>query len=85
MLSAIGSYPSMQRTPKECTGSDWYVYRIAQGDNGITGYRRGDLACVRSDVENIVTGLNARRRWANDKPSAKNQRLAAAARRAAAT
>ena len=74
------------RTPKECTGSDRHVYRIAQGHNGITGYRRGDLACVRVEIESIVTALDVRRRWAKYTPSAKSQRLAAAAaRRAAAT
>lgn len=74
------------RTPEGCTGSDWHVYRIAQGENRIRRYRRGDLARVTVDVESIVTALNERRRWGKDKPSAKSQRLAAAAaRRAAAT
>ena len=74
------------RTPKGCTGSDWYAYRIAQGDNGITGYRRGNLARVTVEVESIVTALNARRQWAKEKPSTKRRRLAPpAARRAACT
>jgi hypothetical protein len=55
------------RAPEGCSGSDWHSYRIAQGDNGITGYRRGDLARVTADVETIVTALNGRRRWAKGK------------------
>lgn len=50
--------------PKGCIGSDWHSYRIAQGDNGITGYRRGDLARVKADVETIMSALNGRRYWA---------------------
>jgi hypothetical protein len=55
------------RAPEGCSGSDWHSYRIAQGDNGITGYRRGDLARVTADVETIVTALNGRRHWAKGK------------------
>jgi hypothetical protein len=72
------------RAPEGCTGSDWHVYRIAQGENGITGYRRGDLARVTVEVETIVTALNGRRRWAKDKAASKSQRRAAAAARRAA-
>ena len=72
------------RAPEGCTGGDWHVYRIAQGQNAITGYRRGDLARVTVEVETIVTALNGRRRWAKDK-DAKSQRRAAAAARAAST
>ena len=43
------------RAPEGCAGSDWHIYRIVQGENGITGYRRGELARVRADVEDIVT------------------------------
>jgi hypothetical protein len=55
------------RAPEGCSGSDWHSYRIAQGENGITGYRRGDLARVTADVETIVTALNSRRHWAKGK------------------
>jgi hypothetical protein len=55
------------RAPEGCSGSDWHSYRIAQGDNGITGYRRGDLARVTAEVETIVTALNSRRHWAKRK------------------
>jgi hypothetical protein len=72
------------RAPEGCIGSDWHIYRIAQGENGITGYRRGDLVRIRADVETIVTALNERRQWAKSKASAKNPRRAAAAARRAA-
>jgi hypothetical protein len=42
-------------------GSDWHVYSIAQGPNVITGYRRGTIARVTEDVEQIISGLNERR------------------------
>lgn len=47
--------------PAGSVGRDWHMYRIAQGANMITGYRRGDVASVTLDVEKIVTGLNERR------------------------
>lgn len=72
------------RPPDGCIGSDWHVYRIAQGENGITGYRRGELARVRADVETIITALNGRRQWTKDKVPPKSQRRAAAAARRAA-
>lgn len=73
------------RAPEGCAGNDWHSYRIAQGVNGITGYRRGDLAHVRADVEAIVIALNERRHWTKSKAtSASQRRAAAAARRAAA-
>jgi hypothetical protein len=49
------------RAPSGNAGSDWLMYRIAQGPNVINGYRRGDLASVTTEVEKIVTGLNERR------------------------
>jgi hypothetical protein len=70
--------------PEGCSGRDWYVYRIAQGENGITGYRRGSRAAVDAEVQTIVTALNERRDWAKSKEEAKAQRGAAAARRRAA-
>jgi hypothetical protein len=72
------------RAPEGCAGKDWHVYRIAQGENGITGYRRGDLAGVRVEVEAIVTALNGRRQWAKSKETSKNHRRTATARRVAA-
>ena len=71
--------------PEGCAGRDWFVYRITQGDNAITGYRRGSREKVSADVETIVTALNGRRQWANSKTDSKaNLRAAAAARRKSA-
>ena len=61
--------------PEGCSGADWFVYRIADGVNGITGYRCGTRAGVRADVETIVAGLNDRR--SRIKPSSRAQRRAA--------
>ena len=47
--------------PSGSAGREWLKYRIVQGVNVITGYRRGDLEKVTADVEKIVTGLNERR------------------------
>jgi hypothetical protein len=49
------------RAPSGNAGSDWLMYRIAQGPNVINGYRRGDMASVTTEVEKIVVGLNERR------------------------
>jgi hypothetical protein len=68
------------RTPEGCVGSDWHEYRIAQGENGITGYRRGDRARVSADVEAIVSGLNERRQWAERKAASKTRSRRAVAR-----
>jgi len=74
------------RAPEGCAGSDWHIYRIAQGRNAITGYRRGDLVRVTAEVETIVTALNGRRQWTKNKAlSTQERRAAAAARRAADT
>lgn len=67
------------RAPEDCVGSDWHRYRIAQGENGITGYRCGDLARVTAEVEAIVTALNERREWRKSKAPSKSQRRVAAA------
>jgi hypothetical protein len=40
---------------------DWFAYRIMQGENLIRGFRRGSLASVTTDVEQIVVSLNERR------------------------
>jgi hypothetical protein len=70
-------------TPEGCAGRDWFVYRIAQGANEITGYRRGNRASVRADAETIVVALNERREWKKNKVRPKDRRKAAAAARAA--
>jgi len=67
------------RAPADCMGSDWHRYRIAQGENGITGYRCGDLVRVTAEVEAIVTALNERREWRKSKAPPKDQRRAATA------
>jgi hypothetical protein len=46
--------------PDDSGTDDWFVYRIAQGLRVITGYRRGHVSTVTSDVRNIVEDLNAR-------------------------
>jgi hypothetical protein len=72
--------------PEACTGSNWHKYRIVQGENGITGYRRGDLAAITADLEAIVTALNDRREWQRlTAPQKSQRRAAAAARRARAS
>jgi hypothetical protein len=69
--------------PEGCTGEDWFVYQIAQGANGITGYRCGSLESVSADVRSIVTSLNGRRNWPKIKSTSDRQRRAnSAARRA---
>jgi hypothetical protein len=50
--------------PSGCVGRDWFEYRIAQGENVITGYRRGNLSAATAEVESIVNGLNERRQGA---------------------
>ena len=56
---------SIQRSsaPEGSAGHDWHVYRIAQGNNMICGYRRGNAATVTADVDRIVSGLNERRHF----------------------
>ena len=70
--------------PDGCTGGDWFVYRITQGGNDITGYRCGSLERVSADVESIVVSLNGRRNWPRVKPVSDRQRRATAAARRAA-
>ena len=53
---------AVTKAPTGCVGSDWLIYRIEQGINVITGYRRGDPKTVRAEVDKIVEGLNERRR-----------------------
>jgi len=71
-------------TPAGCAGGDWFIYRIAQGVNAITGYRRGNHESVRGDAETIVVALNERREWKKLKISPKDRRKIAAAARVAA-
>ena len=71
------------RAPDGCNGSDWHIYRIVQGENEITGYRRGELARVTADIETIVSALNGRRQWTKSKEPSRAQRRAAAAARGA--
>jgi hypothetical protein len=70
---------SAAHAPSGCGGRDWLVYRIAQGANIITGYRRGDLETASADVETIVTSLNERRRSTKAKPGRKPGARGAAA------
>jgi hypothetical protein len=46
--------------PHGDTGHDWLVYKIAQGSNFITGYRRGSRQSVGAEVDRIVIALNER-------------------------
>ena len=46
--------------PSGGVGGDWFVYRIAQGKNTATGYRRGSRGDVDAEVERIVNALNVR-------------------------
>ena len=68
------------RAPEGCAGADWLSYRIAQGHNEITGYRRGTLESVRAIVETIVAALNSRRDWGKSEPKS-HRRVATRARR----
>ncbi len=55
-LVSIESAPA----PEPAVGDDWLVYRIAQGTNVVTGYRRGTRASVTYEVERIVEAFNDR-------------------------
>jgi hypothetical protein len=46
--------------PSGATGDDWLVYRIAQGTNVVTGYRRGRRQDVSVAVRLMVQALNVR-------------------------
>ena len=70
--------------PDGCTGGDWFIYRITQGGNAITGYRSGSLERVSADVQSIVASLNGRRNWPRIRPVSDRQRRATAAARRAA-
>jgi hypothetical protein len=79
-VMAIESAPA----PEGCAGRDWFVYRITQGDNAITGYRRGTRETVSTDVDTIVASLNGRREWSKGKPLSKARGRGAVARRKSA-
>ena len=49
------------KAPDDSGGKDWFLYRIAQGENLIRGYKRGSRAGVTAEVEQIVVSLNERR------------------------
>ena len=51
---------------------DWFRYQISQGDNLITGYRRGKLRTVKREVKTIVIGLNERRSGKRKQPAARS-------------
>jgi hypothetical protein len=55
-LISIDPSPS----PTGEASDDWLVYRIVQGRNLITGYRRGSRQAVTAEVERIVIALNDR-------------------------
>ena len=71
------------RAPEGCTGRDWLVYRIAQGENVITGYRQGDLSAATAEVQTIVVGLNERRIASKGRPGPKPKSSGGAAAPAA--
>jgi hypothetical protein len=48
--------------PRGTVGTDWHCYVIEQGQNNIRGYRQGSIDTVTRAVEEIVIGLNERRR-----------------------
>lgn len=62
------------KPPRGSEGSDWFCYRIAQGKNMITGYRRGSLRTVKRDVKTIIVGLNERRSGKRKQPVSKSAR-----------
>jgi hypothetical protein len=66
------------QAPEGCAGRDWFVYRIAQGANAITGYQRGNPESVRLGVEAIVVGLNGRRAWGQKKAAGAHRGRSAA-------
>jgi hypothetical protein len=72
------------RAPEGCTGRDWLIYRIAQGDNLITGYRQGDLRAATAEVDKIVVALNERRIASKGRPGPKPKSSAATSAPAAA-
>jgi len=72
------------KAPEGCAGRDWFVYRIGQGVNEITGYRQGNRESVRADAETIVVALNERREWRKSKQLPKTRRRTGAPAKTAA-
>ncbi|MGH8221344.1 MAG: hypothetical protein ACREQZ_00070 [Woeseiaceae bacterium] len=56
LISLVQSAP-----PPGTEGVDWFCYRIRQGINCITGYRRGNVQAVEEAVNGLVSSLNERR------------------------
>ena len=61
------------KPPRGSDGSDWFRYQISQGENIITGYRRGSLRAVKRDVKTIIVGLNERRSGKRKPPTSRSQ------------
>jgi len=61
------------KPPRGSEGGDWFRYKISQGENIITGYRRGSLRAVKRDVKTIILGLNERRSGKRKQPAARSQ------------
>jgi hypothetical protein len=55
----------------DIAGDDWFRYQISQGENVITGYRRGKLRTVKREVKTIIVGLNERRSGKRKQPAAR--------------
>ena len=47
--------------PEGAEPGKWYRYTITQGDNVITGYRKGSKTAVTAEINEIVAALNERR------------------------
>lgn len=47
--------------PSGIEGDDWFAYKINQGDNEITGYRRGKLTAIKGELKTLIESLNERR------------------------
>lgn len=61
------------KPPRGSEGSNWFRYKISQGENMITGYRRGSLRTVKREVNIIIVGLNERRSGKRKPPTSKSQ------------
>jgi len=46
--------------PSGSEGQDWLQYRIGQGNNVVTGYRRGNIHNVTRELHQVVEDLNER-------------------------
>jgi len=59
------------KPPRGSEGTDWFCYRISQGENLIVGYRRGSLRAVKQEIKTIILGLNERRSGKRKQPVSK--------------